>query len=416
MKMDAEKSYIRMRKRKAFFHSLAYRVCEVFPVRKNKVTVVTYEGKGGFGCNPKYIIEELHRKHPEMEIVWLVNDISKEFPGYIKKRKHTLWNRAYHLSTSKIWIDNYRKPLGTVKRKSQFYINTWHGCIGFKAIGLWRGEEFSNIARLVSEADSQLIDCLVVFSKWNTEMFKKGMLYTGRYEITGQARCDVQVNARDYQRNTIRELYGIPDSASILIYAPTYQESNQKTNREVHLSDNGLNLELVRETFKEKTQSEWYVLKRLHPQLAEKDEFNRDGDNSYIIDVSKYPDMNELLAACDAVVTDYSSVAFDAGCAGIPIFLYMPDIAEYKEARGGLCFNLKKGEPITFNEKMAPGFSGIVPFALATNIDELQREIMSFDISDYLKAIENLNYSLGIRMDGHASESTVSIIEDAMRI
>ncbi len=83
--MTSEDRYIQKRKIKAFYHSLAYRACRVFPIKRNRVTVVTFEGRGGFTCNPKYIVEEMHRRNPGLEIYWLVNDMEKQFPEYIKK-------------------------------------------------------------------------------------------------------------------------------------------------------------------------------------------------------------------------------------------------------------------------------------------------------------------------------------------
>ena len=82
-----EKDYIRYRKLKAFGNKLCFIICRIFPVKKNRISVCTFEGKGGFGCNPRYIVEELHRRSPEYEFVWFVNDMNKEFPSYIKKVK-----------------------------------------------------------------------------------------------------------------------------------------------------------------------------------------------------------------------------------------------------------------------------------------------------------------------------------------
>ena len=42
----------------------------------------------------------------------------------------------------------------------------------------------------------------------------------------------------------------------------------------------------------------------------------------------------ELLAAADVLVTDYSSVLFDAMACRLPIVLYAPDVEEYKDSRG----------------------------------------------------------------------------------
>lgn len=171
--------YIMYRKIKAIGNRFCFFMCRIFPINKQRISVCTFEGKGGFGCNPKYIVEELHRRNSQYEFIWFVDDITKKFPDYIKKVPNTLWSRAYWLSTSKVWIDNYRKPYGTSKRKKQFYINTWHGTIGFKTTGLWRGDAFSRMAYLVSKNDSDMIDNIVIDSKWCEEMFPKGLLYDG---------------------------------------------------------------------------------------------------------------------------------------------------------------------------------------------------------------------------------------------
>ena len=144
-----EKNYIRYRKLKAFGNSIVFHLMRIFPIDEKLINVCTFEGKGGFGCNPKYVVEELHRQHPEYKFVWMVNKSSwdKQFPDYIKKVDNSsLLSRAYWLSRSKIWIDNYRKPLGTCKRTDQYYINVNHFTVGIKCTGLHRGSGFSKVA------------------------------------------------------------------------------------------------------------------------------------------------------------------------------------------------------------------------------------------------------------------------------
>ena len=187
--MNAQ-NYIRYRKLKAFGNRICFLLCRIFPIKKNMVCICSFEGKGGFGCNPKYIVEELHKRNKNYEFVWFVNDMKKIFPAYIKKVPNTLFSRVYWLSISKIWIDNYRKPYGTCKRKGQYYINTWHASIGFKSIGLWRGSAFSTMAYLVSKNDSDMIDDVVIDSEWCAQMYPKGMIYNGNYLRTGSPRCD----------------------------------------------------------------------------------------------------------------------------------------------------------------------------------------------------------------------------------
>ena len=82
----SEKLYILYRRAKAVMGWSVYLVCSIFPIRRNKIVFSAFEG-GGYGCNPKYIAEELIRRmHEEgkvYEMVWLVNDVTKKFPKEI---------------------------------------------------------------------------------------------------------------------------------------------------------------------------------------------------------------------------------------------------------------------------------------------------------------------------------------------
>ena len=94
VKMSRENLYIVWRKLKAAGNKLCFVACRIFPIRNNRISICTFEGKGGFGCNPKYIAEELHQRNPNYEFIWFVNDLSKEFPPYIKKVPNTLWSSS----------------------------------------------------------------------------------------------------------------------------------------------------------------------------------------------------------------------------------------------------------------------------------------------------------------------------------
>ena len=232
-----ERSYIFYRKVKASLNKLCFYLCSIFPIKNKLISVCTFEGKGGFGCNPKYIVEELHRRNPNYEFVWFVNDMSKEFPNYIKKVPNTLWSRAYWLSRSKVWIDNYRKPYGTRKRKGQIYINTWHATIGFKSIGLWRGDAFSKMAYLVSQNDSKMIDRVVIDSEWCAEMYPNGMVYDGDFLWAGAPRCDALYGDRKKYKDAFCKKHGISRDSKIVMFAPTFREGSKNGKRTLGIND-----------------------------------------------------------------------------------------------------------------------------------------------------------------------------------
>ncbi len=247
-----EQNYIRNRKIKAFGNNLCFYLCRIFPVKKNLVSVCTFEGKGGFGCNPKYLVQKLHERNPDIKFVWFVNDMSKEFPEYIKKVPNTLWSRAYRLSRSKIWIDNYRKPYGTCKRRSQYYLNVNHYTFGIKCTGLYRGKGFSEMAYIVSKNDSDMVDDFVIDSKWCEEISPKALVYNGTYLKTGAPRCDVLYGDRTEQKQKFRQKHNLPSDCKVLMFAPTFREGAENGKRFVFSEIWSIDFEKLLEEMKTK--------------------------------------------------------------------------------------------------------------------------------------------------------------------
>ena len=111
----------------------------------------------------------------------------------------------------------------------------------------------------------------------------------------------------------------------VALYAPTYRGKRafrNYTNIDFPYQDF---LSILRNRFGKKS----VILKRAHP-----------GGRipataiSGVLDVTDYPDMQELLCAADLLITDYSSSIWDFALLGRPCLLYMPDLEEYIAERG----------------------------------------------------------------------------------
>ena len=412
-----EMKYIRKRKRQAFRESLCFYACRIFPVRRNLISVCTFEGKGGFGCNPKPLVEELHRQNPKLQFVWFVNDMTKEFPDYIRKVPNTLWSRAYWLSRSKVWIDNYRKPYGTKKRKGQYYLNVNHYTIGIKCTGLWRGEGFSPMAYLVSKNDSDMIDDLVIDSKWCEEVSPKGLVYEGTYQKTGAPRCDVLYGDRSDAKSRFRKKHHIPEDAKVVLFAPTFREGAKDGKRYVFSEIWTIDFQRLLDNLEKKFGGTWYLCVRVHPQLAPTfQEYKNPEIQDRIIDESQADDMYEILAGMDAYISDYSSACFEAGFAHIPVFLYADDIQKYAKDRGALMWNIATDprERIGNNKVMTPNFDVKLPFSLANDNEELEKDIMEFDKAKYDKVLNEFHEKVELVFDGRASENLANKINQIL--
>lgn len=412
-----ESSYIFYRKMKAFGNRICFYLCRIFPVKKNRISICTFEGKGGFGCNPKYVVEELHRRNPDYQFVWFVNDMEKEFPGYIKKVSNSLWSRAYWLSTSKIWIDNYRKPYGTCKRKKQYYLNTNHYTLGIKSTGLWRGNGFSKMAYLVSKNDSDMIDDVLIDSKWCEDSFHKALVYDGNYLKVGTPRCDVLYGNRKEFHTRFCQRHGIPQETRILMFAPTFREGAKEGKRFVFSEVWTIDFKRLVENLQKKFGGTWYLCIRVHPQLAPAFlEYRNEEIQDRLIDESQADDMYEILAAMDAYITDYSSAVFEAGFAGIPAFIYADDIEKYAHDRGSLMWNLTS-DPLTHvtnNKEITPDIKAVLPFSIATNNEELENNILNFDNDIYDTKLKEFSDEIGLVFDGKASKRAADAIEQFM--
>lgn len=394
----SEKIYIIKRKIKAFLQGIAYYMCRIFPIERNKIVMWTFEGSGGYGCSPKYVAEEILKRNKEgktdYKIVWLLDDLDKEFPAEIGKVKNTLWNRAYQLSTAGTWVSNTRTFYGTRKRKGQRYIQTWHATICIKPIGKYRGNLFPKMAYLVSKYDSRLIDYVLSGSKWCDHMYRDGLIYDGEIIKTGTPRCDVLFRQRVEKRQQMRKEYGIPQDAKIMLYAPTFRGGSQSKNRSVKTEEAAIDFERLVSTLEQKFGGRWYIFLRLHPQLAAKmEKIKTHQILDRLVDVSQRPDMNEIIAGVDAFLTDYSSAIFEGAMIGLPGFIYADDLEEYVADRGDLFFDMYK-----------------LPFPVALDNDGLMDNIMQFDEDAYREKTDVFMKDVGIFEDGRASERVVDLV------
>ena len=118
------------------------------------------------------------------------------------------------------------------------------------------------------------------------------------------------------------------------MFAPTFRKRYRNSKQAV-----ALDLEEVRNTLEHATSEKWVVLVRSH--IAN----SRQGMNvvfsDAVIDVTSYPDMNELLQVTDILISDYSSSIGDFALSGKLCLLFQDDLEEYKSHDRNLEFELE---------------------------------------------------------------------------
>lgn len=375
--------------------SLLMRLCCIVPVKPNKIVVCCHKGSRGYGCSPKYIVENLLQDGNEYKIIWLVKDMNKDFPKGIKRVRYTAFTSAYHLATANVWIDNDKKELGTIKRKGQFYIHTWHGPVGFKTCGALRGSSWSKLGQRISLKDSAMTDMYLSNSDWCSRTHREAFLYTDEVIYkTGMPRTDILMRADKGDRERIRLRHHLPQDIKIAIYAPTFRGGIQKKKRRYHMMQTEMDLNELRKVLQERFGGEWRIMIRLHPLLAETvKEYPLAKKYPNVADISQQDDLYEYIAAADVLISDYSSCAFDASYKRMPVFLYAEDYHAFETERA---FYWKREE---------------LPFSIAESFEQLRRDIMNFDEAEYQKGLDTFFERIGLCEKGDASQK----VGDAIR-
>ena len=83
----------------------------VFKYKENLPIVFENFNGNSYGCNPKYIAEEIIRRNLPYDLVWLVRSVTKEkeknvFPEQIRLVGYGSKQALKELASAKIWIDN----------------------------------------------------------------------------------------------------------------------------------------------------------------------------------------------------------------------------------------------------------------------------------------------------------------------
>jgi len=359
------------------------RGCRVFPIQNNKVLLMSFCGKG-YGGNCKAITEALLVNRPDLDIVWAVNpEFIKTLPNGVRHVKYNSLRYLYELATAKVWVDDYRKSRAIIKRKGQFYIQTWHGCYALKKIEKDAEGSLSHDYIAGAKHDSKMIDLFVSGCTFFSNTILRAFWYDGEILECGSPRLDSLFRQKQDIRDTVRDMYGILQNQHIVLYAPTFRAG-------FGMDSYSLDFMRLIETLRACNGDDWVILVRLHPNIIKKAELIDYSDS--IINASYYADLNDLIITSDIVITDYSSLMFEAAMIGKPVFLFATDIEDYKKDRG-FYFELDK-----------------LPFPLAQSNEELQKIIKVFNAEEYSNKTKKFFDKL------HSFESGRASREVAMRI
>ncbi len=277
-------------------------------------------------CNPRALDAEIARRHPERARVWAVADEGVLVPPGAtavvigSDAWRTVRDRA-RLVVTNDWIRDDWRP-----KRGQFVLQTWHGT-PLKRLALSRrGRTLRQAAAVLKQ--STRWSAMLAQSPAAARMLSRAYAVPRRRMwVEGYPRDDVVAEGAGAD---IRRLLGV-DTARIVLYCPTWRD---------HRLDEAPPLDVP--ALAAGLGEDWTVVVRGHARtMGERAEST--GDR--VLDATRWPDVADLLAVADVLVTDYSSVMFDFSASGRPMVFHVPDLDRYREETRGFAWELGDRAP-----------------------------------------------------------------------
>jgi len=325
------KQKIRLLQRRTVHYLLAmtYWLTKRLPIQSKRVVFATYRSDR-LVDNFRAVYDELERRDLGYEYVFLLKRFPQSLVGQIQYVFHMM-RATYELATARYFIiDDYYYPVYVSSlRKGTEVIQLWHACGAFKKFG------YSVLDKSYSPDDDYLK--MVQIHRNYSKVYVSGEAcvapYADAFGMTQERIYPLGVPRTDQLLNTVRQarvrekLYDrYPEwrKKRIILLAPTFRGNGQTT---AHYDQ-----ELDFEKFRRELGPDTVLLLRMHPFVLNPP-IVPDAYSDQIINMTDYPDINDLMQIADILITDYSSVIFEFALLQKPMIFLVNDLQSYKAER-----------------------------------------------------------------------------------
>ena len=351
-----------------------------------RIAIVCRRGHG-FADSPSYIANALNRLYPGIyDMVVLAYEKPTNLPSYVRFVAADTRDALCELARSRLWIANVRTNWPINKASGQIYLQTWHASMGPKLSEARVADKFPEGYVPMAKRDGSFTDFMFANDNIHAEAFAHEYWQTGPVLRCGVPRNRPLVHFDETAAYNLREKLDVSNEEGLLLYAPTFRNT-------ADLKTHELSLHACAETLEQRFGCPFKVAFRLHAEVAGK---GLPGFLQGCINVTDYPETQELLCASDVLITDYSSILEDFLLLGRPCFTFAPDLQSYEEERG-FYYPLQKR-----------------PAPLATTEEELQAAIAAYNHADFLNKRDEFFSWLDATEDGNGDETIAQVIHALM--
>lgn len=304
--------------------SLIYFFLKLFPVKQGKVLFCSRQSNEP-SLDFILLKNEIKETNPEAKFVAVCSHSDGSFKGLLSFVFSSL-KSMYHLATSQICIiDSYWPAVSMLKhKKSLKVIQIWHSIgkvksSGYQSLGKKSGRDmhFAHMLKMHENYD-YLIGGAPIWNQYYCEAFNIEKEKILNY---GLPRIDYLVQNEEKNKKRFQKEFPELVGKKIILYAPTFRKNMKSSWDSIG---------------KAKKYDDIVVIIKNHPgKFAKKIE---ESSNIKYIDSWETID---LIAACDYMITDYSSIALEAAVLKRKTFFWTYDYDEYME-NSGINFDLKR--------------------------------------------------------------------------
>lgn len=291
------------------------------PVKMNRVTFISGR-RSELSGNEKFVYDKLKD----------IKGIDFQFLMFSSAKGHyNIENikRFFELYTTSrvVIVDDYFRMLNIVPKKDDVKLfQLWHACGAFKTFGFTRIGKDGGPRQWAK--NHRMYDYAVVSSKNIAKHYAEGFGIPDSCILpSGVPRTDIFCDSgyKEKTRAAFFEKYPQLKNKKIILFAPTFRGKGQMS---AYYPTDKFNPNEICSALGD----EYAIIIKLHPFCKEKYSIEEKYKDQ-IIDLSNADELNDLLFVTDLLITDYSSVVFEASLLDIPMLFYAFDLDEYIENR-----------------------------------------------------------------------------------
>lgn len=354
------------------------------PIKQNRVVFFSNR-RNDLSGNFEFVYDLL-RTDPNLDIRFVLDDRPVR-----KMSFHNMLRLARYFANARvILVDDYMELLFKMpRREGTTLIQLWHACGAFKTFGCSRMGKSGG--QTLKSMNHRTYDFATVSSQEIAKFYAEGFgLSPEKVVATGIPRTDIFFD-EEYREKVTEEFYRSHPKLKgkkILLFAPTFRGNGKNSGYyPVDLFD-------VNKLY-EQLGEEYAIIIKHHPFVKNRNTIRKEYKD-YIVDLSMNSELNDLLFVTDILITDYSSVVFEASLLRIPMLFYVFDLEQYIATRG------------FYYE-----FETFVPGKIASSFSEAVQAIATGDLEQ--EKIEAFRDRFFDDKDGRSTQRTVDLIYKSMK-